>query len=419
MTKKFCIIPWHEGFINTVGTYGLCCKENSDYNPHKVPINQPLDAYWNSDYMRKTRLAFVNGDALPQCQVCWTDEDSGKISMRNRRNQRYLGEPEPAFDSPAVADLLANTGADGHLSRAPRAFNLSVGTVCQLRCIQCSPSYSRSIIKDYQKLGWADSFKTRRDPDTFDITLDQLDMDQHLWPMLQDVADTVEWLQITGGEPTMSRPLLKFLRWCVDQGLARNISVLIATNAVNIKPEFVAVMREFKMCIWHFSVDGYGELDEYIRWPTNWAKKERIIQELMPQFPKSCISMAVGSMNINQFDQMVDWVLQNDYLLNPQIITCPDNLSLRHLPADLKDHARALLQACVERVQKHGPGLDASNLFDKTGYLINGINALSNYLNEPADPAVWQQTVGIVRAYDTIRGRALHEINPWFRGHTD
>jgi len=419
MQKKFCCLPWVEGYTNTVGTYGICCQENSNFNLKKIPINESLQNHWNGEHIRSTRLKFINGEALPQCQVCWTDEDNGKISMRHRRNHRYLDSPDPGFDDPGVVQLINATDKDGYFTHAPRAFNFSVGTICQLRCIECSPSYSRSILKDYHKLGWSDSFKTRKDPETFNIMLDQKKLDQHLWPMLESIADTVEWLQITGGEPTLSRPLSTFLDWCVERDIAKNISVLICTNAVNIKPEFIDIMGKFKLCIFSFSVDGYGNLDEYIRYPTNWDKKEKIIRDMMPMFPHSGICMAVGSLNINLFDRMVDWALDNNYLLNPQIITVPDNLSFRHLPNDLKNHARDLLHSIKHKLSDKEIQADKTNFFDKIGYLSDGINGMLKYLDEPADLDAWKETIEIVRAYDTIRPVPLHKINPWFLGHTD
>ena len=408
---NFCSVPWTEGYTTTVGTYGVCCLENSDFNQHKVTIAEPMQQHWNGQYIKQMRQAFVDGQRPPQCQVCWKDDDSNKQSMRQRRNQRYLGQFDPDVNDPAVQELLEKTRDNGHTDLLPRGFNFSTGNTCQLRCIECSPTYSRSIIKDYQKLQWSDSFKTRRDPKTFDMILDQALIDKNLWPMLKNICANLEWLQITGGEPTISKPLFEFLKWCVDQGYSQNLSLMINTNAVNIKPDFIAVLQKFRTVIFGLSVDGYGPLDEYIRYPTNWAKKESLIHQLMLLFPYSSINMAVSSLNINKIDDMLDWVLDQGYLFNPMIVSRPDNLSCHHLPLDLKDHAREILQHYQEKLHETiKPG--GLEKFRQEDFMYNALGGLTNYLDLPRDESAWQQSLDIMRSYDTIRSRSIGDLNP-------
>ena len=408
---NFCSVPWTEGYTTTVGTYGVCCLENSDYNPSKVTISQPMQQHWNGNYVKAMRQAFIAGQRPPQCQVCWQDDDSDKQSMRQRRNQRYLGKFDPDISDPVVQNIIKHTDNDGSTDLLPRGFNFSTGNTCQLRCIECSPTYSRSIIKDYQKLQWSDSFKTRRDPKTFDMMLDQALIDENLWPMLKNIGHSLQWLQITGGEPTISKPLFEFLRWCGDQGYNNNLSLMINTNAVNIKPDFVAVLRKFRVVIFGFSVDGFGPLDEYIRYPTNWNKKKSLIDDLMILFPSSSINMAVSSLNINKIDDMLDWVLDRNYLFNPMIVSRPNNLSCHHLPDDLKDHAREILQHYQEKLQT---AIEPGGLenFRQQDFIYNSLGGLINYLGLPRDESVWQQSLEIMRSYDTIRSRSIGDLNP-------
>jgi len=414
--RKFCFFPWKEAYINPLGNYGICPVENSNFNKDKISIDVPIQEHWNSQYMRDTRRAFINGDDLPQCQGCWTDENNNKTSMRQRRNHRYLSITDPEFDNEVIKQLVQNTTEDGRIEELPTAFNVSTGDTCQLRCIECSPTFSRSILKDYQKLGWDKSFKTRRDSATFSVVLDQVDIDQHVWEILRNSADSMEWLTLTGGEPTLSKPLVHFLKWLIEKNLAKNINILICTNAVNIKKEFTDVVSKFKSCVFSISVDAYGQLDEYIRYPTNWAKKEKIVSNLISLFPGSSIHQVVSSLNINQFDKMVDWALSNNYLLVPQILTSPDNLSFHHLPNDLKDHARSLLLSLNDKLDQHK--LDNSNLYDQIGYLSKTIGGMLNHLEKPANTDVWQETVEIVKSYDRIRPAPLHTINPYFLKYT-
>lgn len=414
--KKFCFFPWKETYINPLGNYGICPVENSNFNSNKLSIDHSIEEHWNSQYMRDTRNAFIKGDDLPQCQGCWIDENNNKTSMRQRRNHRYLSITDPDHSNEIIKKLIQSTGADGSFPNLPTAFNVSTGDTCQLRCIECSPTFSRSIVKDYQKLGWHKSFKTRRDPTTFNVVLDQIDIDQHLWELLKKSAADMDWLTLTGGEPTISRSLLQFLKWLIEKDLAKKIDLVICTNAVNIKNEFIDTVSKFKSCVFSISVDAHGQLDEYIRYPTNWAKKEKIVHNLIKTFPSSVIHQVVSSLNINQFDKMIDWTLSNNYLLVPQILTSPDNLNFQHLPDDLKDHARNLLLNLQTRFNNHDS--NNSNLYDRVGYLSKTISGMLNHLNKPADAKMWQETVDIVKSYDTIRPVPLHAINSYFQKYT-
>lgn len=415
-STKICAVPWTEAYTTTMGTYGLCCIENSDFNHDKVGLDQPFQNHWNGPYMKSVRQKFMDGSDLPQCQVCWHDETCGKTSMRQRRNQRYLGEPDPGTGNQQLAEILAITDQDGHTDCMPTGINFSTGTTCQLRCIECSPSYSRSIVKDYQKLEWNPNFKTRRAPDTFDIIMDQNLLDQHLWPMLRDIAPTLRWLQITGGEPTISRTLLDFLQWMIEQGYHAQTSIVINTNAVNIKQEFIHTLQKFKLVIFGLSVDGHGDLDEYIRYPTRWDKKSKMIDQLIDLFPKSNIITAVTSLNINKLDDLIEWTLMHGYDLTPLIVSRPDNLSCHHLPEALKDQARSMLQSCQTLIAAK---IKTSTQDKVAGHqeLHSALSGLINYMDRPRTELTWQQAVDIMRSYDTIRPRSIGDLNPVLRSY--
>lgn len=409
MTKKICSVPWFELYVNTLGNFGMCCVEDPRYNQSKSTVEQPVQLHWNSDYMKKSRRDFLDGNPLPQCQVCWTDEDAGQISMRHRRNLKYLGSAE-------ISDhdvITKSTAADGSTDLPPMSLHFSVGTTCQLRCIECSPSFSRSILKDYQKLNWNENFKTRRSFDWYTQHLDQANLDLHLWPMLKDHAPQARWLQITGGEPTISRPLHEFLQWLCDRDLAKNLTISMTTNAVNIKPAFIELLKQFRQVIAVISIDGYRELDEYIRYPTNWEKKEQIVRELMRLFPSSSINTAVTSLNARRMPELIEWCWDRGYLHHLQIVTSPDDLSMRHMPKDIKSHIVSALDQTLSKINaQHTPDLD--NYYDKGKFLESSIVSMQRYLALEGKDTQWKNCLEIVRSYDKIRPRTLGSIDDYF-----
>jgi molybdenum cofactor biosynthesis enzyme MoaA len=226
--------------------------------------------------------------------------------------------------------------------------------------------------------------------------------------MLETFAEDVEWLQITGGEPTLSKPLSRFLRSLINRGLANSINLLINTNAVNVKEDFLDIVRQFQVCVFSLSVDGHGELDEYIRFPTQWNKKETIIKNIMAEFSSSSICMTINSLNINMFNQMFEWGVNNCYRMHLILLINPEELSFRHMPEHMKDHARGIIASVLER-------LSQIPLQNHTGEFVDSVKSMLNYLDLPRDELKWQQCLNIVRAYDTIRDRPLCEINTFFK----
>jgi hypothetical protein len=93
MTKKFCIVPWQELYSTSIGTFRMCCDEedNDSTKNQQTVMDQGVEEHWNSDYMKNSRKIFLSDQLHPNCGRCWNDESNGKISLRMRRNGRYLG----------------------------------------------------------------------------------------------------------------------------------------------------------------------------------------------------------------------------------------------------------------------------------------------------------------------------------------
>jgi sulfatase maturation enzyme AslB (radical SAM superfamily) len=233
--------------------------------------------------------------------------------------------------------------------------------------------------------------------------------------MLKDVASNVQWLHIGGGEPTLSRPLLNFLKWCIEKNLASNISIFLTTNSVNIKQEFIDVVKQFKLCIFSFSVDGIGLLDEYIRYPTNWSKKEQTIKKLSVEFPSSAINTVVSSLNINCLTPLVEWSIENNLLLSFTSLVEPGSLAIHHMPEVMKNQARESINKLINQTKTTSTGT-STNLFDKNTYLLNGLEGLIKQLAVPGNPDKWNECLDIVRGYDSIRPIKLNQSNPYFNG---
>jgi len=412
--NRFCAVPWNELYITSNGTYGMCCMEDQDANDHRISVEQPIEFHWNSDYLKKTRLDFVNGQNLPQCRHCWQEEEAGKVSGRMRRNQQYYGKANLYTDDPLLTDTLSKTMADGSTTKEIEGLFFGVGDLCQLRCIDCSPSYSRSILKDYQKLGWRVNDKSRRSIRIQDLSHDPEKHNQYLWQRVREAGNSVRWIRVSGGEPTLSKELLSFLRWYAEQGHADHTTIFIATNAVNVKDEFIDALKPFQGVKLELSVDGLGALDEYLRYPTNWSKKVDIMDRLIETFPGCVVHTTAYSLNVGGLEKLIPWVETKDVLHSIQCLTYPEELDPRHLPDSYKNEMISMLEPWASNSE-----YKVSNDYRQGDYRGNCINGVIGRLEQARDEKSWDKAKSIVKSYDTIRPMRLSKILPSLSNYLD
>lgn len=437
MSSKLCSVPWKEVYIGPGGTYGLCCFSDQNHKGVDVTLDTPFVEHWNGEYMKQTRTAFAQGQSLPQCRLCWQEEDAGKISGRMRRNRQYSNHSDLRLDSnPFIID------DDGTSQEKIQGLHFSVGNDCQLRCIDCSPIYSRSIKKDYEKLNWDVNFSTRKNSQSTDQWNNQKTQ-IYLWPMLREIIKKngpMKYIRVTGGEPTLSRQLIEFLDWYHSLGYTKETNLFLSTNSVNIKPEFIDRLGLFQQCQLDISVDGVGAVDEYLRFPTNWEKKEKLIDELARLFPSSSIHSTIYSLNVGALPDLIDWAVTKPIGHSLQVLFYPDKLSVKHLPDEYKQELIAKLESYTkidnqlaiseydDKIAGIGNILRTVNSQTNQGlneftkrlliqssvetYRKNNLTSVIQQLQQPGQPEQWEMAKNMIKQYDSIRRHKLGDIVP-------
>jgi organic radical activating enzyme len=105
------------------------------------------------------------------------------------------------------------------------------------------------------------------------------DVDQPDWSNNQEVWDSVikivpnlEVLSFAGGEPTLIPFVENILKYCVDNGYAKNIKVFLSSNFTNIHKKFLDLMPHFKQFELIASIDGIEKVNDYCRFPSKWSQ---------------------------------------------------------------------------------------------------------------------------------------------------
>ncbi len=246
------MLPYMHIYGSAGGDMVPCCEAQ------EVPLNNPGESAiesWNNDNYKELRRALANDERPERCAVCWHNEDSGIVSNR----QQWEHDNWNTF-----ADKIS-VNDDYSVNNPPYWVELKVSNFCNLKCIMCSThsSYKRvadlDIISKYTK----DGYETRllRPTDLF-ASLNE-------WPELWDHVHT---LQFTGGEPIINKEHYDLLEGIPAEAKKR-IRLRYASNLSYIKfkkYDLIKIWNEFKHVNIKVSMDGVGDVYNYIRQDGDW-----------------------------------------------------------------------------------------------------------------------------------------------------
>lgn len=344
VSDTFCILPWTHLATRPSGQVKLCClAENSITNNGKKSKfgSDRIDEIWNSDYMRDTRLAMINGEKVDACNHCYNIEAAGGTSFRMENNEtRMLDNIDDIIEYSIKNNGEANTN--------PTYFDLRLGNLCNLKCRMCTPVNSSQIQKEYSTIEKGKSY-------VFDIpvpsNINDWFLDNKFWSDLEQYIPYITHLYFTGGEPTLIEQHYVFLEEMLRRGLNEQITLHYNTNLTNVQPRFMNILKNFKTGL-SCSIDGYGKINNYIRSPSEWGTISKNFETYMSDTPDTTLLIwtTVQVLNVLYIDDLYEWVYSLNKKYNRNIalqlftLTRPKHLSIDVLPLSLKQKALEKLE---------------------------------------------------------------------------
>lgn len=207
------------------------------------------------------------------CQVCVQKEEVGLPSKRQRSLQY---------------------GYDGHIVN----WDLRPSNTCNLKCAMCNYSNSSKWLED---IDIEEKYSGKRL--ISNTTREDLDWD---W-IYSQVVDKAESIYFAGGEPFYMKNVYKFLvdlsknKWNCE-----NTNIKIQTNGVSNTPKLIEVLSKFKKRDFTISVDGWGEVNELIRFPTNHDTFIAMTDEINSLEDHISFSITLQAMNLPNMDTLVN-----------------------------------------------------------------------------------------------------------------
>jgi MoaA/NifB/PqqE/SkfB family radical SAM enzyme len=183
-----------------------------------------------------------------------------------------------------------------------RKWDIRPGNTCNLKCAMCNLSSSSKWIEDIDILK---KYKVVAQNSDYDVNhgRENLDFD---WIYSQCV-DTAEFIYIAGGEPFYMKNVYNFLnKLSKHEWNCKNTRIQMVTNGVSNTPKFLDMLSRFKKIEFNISIDGWGDVNEIIRFPTDHNEFIRNADELVQLNPHELkFTATVQCMNLPNIDELV------------------------------------------------------------------------------------------------------------------
>ena len=299
MSDTYCVYPFINVHTNTDGRCKLCCHVyGEDYikvdGKDAVLGKTNWNNIWNSKYMLDVRANLLSGKKVKECNRCYEHEEKGLQSSRQWANENYK---QPLLHS------------------NPTHLELRLGNKCNLKCNSCWSVSSSQIYKERKKIlanetvpKWLDDQLQHeiKSVESFDW---QWYETQEFRDFVDQVAPTLERLYMTGGEPTMIDANQYVLDKLVEAGNTK-CHVAWTTNMTTWPEGFYDKLDFFDSSEVQMSIDGYGDHNMYIRYPTDWKKVEENFTKAMtlPEKVQLKIYFVYQAWNVFDVDRLIRWL---------------------------------------------------------------------------------------------------------------
>lgn len=218
----------------------------------------------------------------------------------------------------------------------PYILNFNFDNKCNAACVICTADRS-SLWKKELGLYFDDTLSDKY----FEIISSSLNFDK------------VKNIQFAGGEPLLSENYKKILRLIP---YPENVSIGYATNG-SIYPDtdLLNIWKKFKNIYITFSIDGVGNVFDYIRWPLKWNKVSNNCKDYI-ELSKTYninvkINFTVNPLNILDYKNLKNWVktlgCTNIHIL---ISACFGVWGTDATPSHIRDYANQYLYDEIELI---------------------------------------------------------------------
>jgi hypothetical protein len=364
VSDSYCAAKWLNATIWLGNGQTTSCHHPLGHQIDAGELEQNPSAIHNTQHKKLMRKMMQEGTRPQECEYCWKIEDLGRNSISDRVYKTAVFDEE---------HIQATANADWQENTMLRTLEISFDRTCNFACSYCNPSFSTSWVKDINKFGpyrningdARSHFINKADharplPDDVNPYIQAF---WKWWEQEDGLADNLEEIRITGGEPLMAPGVWKLFEWFRDnQERVKNrkdgkvMRYAINSNLVP-KDDIMDRLIELSHFVPHLEVytsaESLGQHSEYIRDGFIWDKWMHNLTRLHTEgnIKKTHIMMTINSLCLASIVEFMDEILafkrkHNTHYptMSLNILRFPSFQSCSMLPMDIRQKYSEKLQ---------------------------------------------------------------------------
>ena len=267
-----CLAPWVHTYLSPQTERRMCCASREPAQNFEqyidtaagtgryIPVT--LEQHWNSEHMRSVRRRMMNGETLPECEVC-NDKLLNTSVYRDYFSQLF---------GTRTAEIWNSTDPDGSTSMRPVSWDYRFSNLCNFKCRTCGDMLSSAWESEQKTHDMVDVSNSKNNWMVPAIRKEiSLFQDTQIEAEFNDAVErhSVEEIYWVGGEPLMYEQHWRYMKRIIELGDGPNLYARYNTNLSrvvyrgdNLFGDILSHIRDWQICA---SLDGTGEIGEYIR----------------------------------------------------------------------------------------------------------------------------------------------------------
>ena len=432
--KVFCTAPWTHTYISPQSERRMCCASREEHMMQRQYIDASNDEstgkykevgtiedykpislkeHWNSPYMMDIRKKLMAGEEIPQCAVC-----NDSILSQSTYRQWFTG----FLFQDKIDQCFEETDDDGYTAMEPISFDYRVSNLCNFKCRMCGEPLSSTWEAEKRKHNlWTPENQPFMVPENKKIieTFQKEVVEEEFWEYI--CSGTVEELYWVGGEPLMYDIHWRAMDRLAQDDNLKKVHLRYNSNLSRVRfkdyylYDWLPQAKDWTMCA---SIDGTGQIGEFIRTGLNWNQWDQNFREgvaLPGGKDKMLMDLTITGPGMFDLKNFFDYALELDvkietkrmFAFHPDIVLSamawPRHI-LDRIIDDLLDYIRPRATHKQETLIRELEGMKQSPTFEEQWpdtykeSFFNGRN--------------WQDKIAEIRPEQNMRIEDIYQEDP-------
>lgn len=309
--STFCIMPFIHTSTTTNGEFRLCCRSTKIWDIQNISLKE----LWNHKKYKTVRNNLMVGVRDTHCNACWKMEDKKITSLRQTQNFERLEE---------YSDLVYEYFKFKTLRYNVPVVELKLSNLCNLKCRMCWPKDSTPWLQDWD---YVTEFYTDGERQHIEEIIEKnnlrkkpilnlFESNEQFVKDIEELLPTIKEFEFAGGEALIDPLHFKILEMIPKP---EGVILKYSTNLTNLEAKtgrnVVDLWKKFKAVRLTISVDGYDELNAYIRHGSVWkdivANVRYVKEQLGDKLDYIKASTTISALNVKYLVETLAAVRQD------------------------------------------------------------------------------------------------------------